>query len=53
MWQEYSLTDTFKDKDFSTCRSRINLKKVFLLAISASYNAVNPIQDFKITQRAH
>ena len=34
----------FKIKDFSTCRSRVNLKSIY-----ASYNAVNPTQDFKIT----
>ena len=38
-----------KNKAFSTCRSRVNFKKAFLLFISASYNAVNPIQNFKIT----
>ena len=38
-----------KNKDFITCRSRVNVKVISPFFIAASYNAVNQIQDFKMT----
>ena len=40
---------SLKNKDFNTCRSRVNLERISPFFISTSYNAVNPIQDFKTT----
>ena len=37
------------NKDFSTYKSRVDLKSIYPFFISASYYRVNPIQDFKIT----
>ena len=45
--------NNLKTKDFSTCRSRVNLITHFSFFISAHYNAVNATHDFKITLTLH